>query len=80
VFRLVVRHAFTMTAIGVTFGLAGAVALTRVLRRYLYEIEPSDPIALTAAALMLLVVAAAAIYVPARRATAVDPLIALRAE
>jgi len=80
VLSLVVRHALTMTMAGVALGLIASLALTRVLGRFLYEVQPSDPVSLAAAAVLLLAVALLAIYVPARRATRVEPLTALRAE
>ena len=65
---------------GVLFGLAGAGFLTRTMRSMLYGVGPSDPVALIGAVAALLVVAVAACLVPARRASHVDPLTAIRAE
>ena len=67
-------------AIGLTLGLAGALALSNVLRGVLVEITPSDPITFTAITMLLTIVSIAACLLPARRATRVDPLVALRAE
>jgi putative ABC transport system permease protein len=78
--RLVLREAMVPVGVGVVIGLAGAFALTRQLRSLLYEITPQDPATLVAATALLLLVAVAAAYRPARRASRVDPLIALKAE
>ncbi|HST77855.1 MAG TPA: hypothetical protein VLN58_05150, partial [Verrucomicrobiae bacterium] len=61
-------------------GIAGAFLLMRVLANQLYEIKPSDPVTFIGAAIGMLLVAAGASYLPARRATRVDPMIALRYE
>ena len=78
--RMVSRQAMTVAAIGVAAGLAGALALTRVLAALLFGVSPTDPLTLAAAAAVLLAVAAAASWPPARRAAAMDPAQALRAE
>jgi putative ABC transport system permease protein len=80
VLSLVVWHALSMTVAGVAVGVVGAIALTRLLSRYLYEIRPDDPATLAAASLLVFAVALIAVYVPARRATTIEPLTALRAE
>ena len=61
-------------------GLAGAVSLSRLLRRFLFEVSPLDPSAYVVAAALLVAAAMAACYLPARRVTRVDPIVALRAE
>jgi predicted permease len=66
--------------IGAALGLAAAAGLTRLLRSLLFEVQPLDPLSFAGAALTLLAFAALACYLPARRATRVDPLIALRQE
>jgi putative ABC transport system permease protein len=80
IMRLVLRGGMAWALAGVTLGLASAVALSRVLGSLLFEIRARDPITYSAAAVMLTVVAALACYLPAARATRIDPMIALRAE
>jgi len=77
---MVLRQGMRPVAVGLLIGLGGAVALGRVLQVLLYEIHPSNPLVLTTVALLLGLTAALACYVPARRATAIDPAIALRYE
>jgi predicted permease len=76
----VLRRALRLMAVGVTIGLAGALALTRLMSGLLYEVRPTDAVTFAAASLLLAVLALGASLVPAWRATRVDPLIALRAE
>jgi putative ABC transport system permease protein len=78
--RLVLREGLRMTGIGVALGLAAALALSQFLASVLYEVKPGDPVTYAAVAVILLTVAAAATLIPARRATAVDPLAALRSD
>jgi len=80
VLRLVLGQGLKLAGIGVVLGLAGAVAATRVLTSVLYEVKPTDPLTFVAVAAALVIVAFAASYFPARRATRVDPLLALRQE
>jgi ABC-type lipoprotein release transport system permease subunit len=68
----------SLVAIGTVLGLAGGVALTRWIRGLLFQVSPADPATLAAATLGLAVVALLAALIPARRATRVNPLIALR--
>jgi predicted permease len=77
---LFVAHGFALALIGVAFGLAGAVALTRLLSSQLFEVNALDPLTYAAVAVGLIAAAAIASYIPALRAAAVDPLEALRAE
>ncbi len=80
VLGLVVGHGVRLALLGVGLGLLGAFAVTRVLVSVLFEVSPSDPLSFTAVALFLVGVAIVASYVPARRATKVDPMVALRYE
>jgi predicted permease len=80
VLRMVLREASWMAILGVVAGLAGAVALGRVIGSMLYGLKPWDPATLAGSALLLLAVALAAGWVPARRAAGVDPMQALRHE
>ena len=78
--RLVLGEGLGMTLGGVAAGIAGAIALTRVIQTLLFQVSPTDPWIMTGIAAMLTLLAAGACYVPARRATRVDPMAALRAE
>ena len=80
VLKLVVRQGMMLALIGVIVGLAGALALTRVMSSLLFGVTERDPITFVAVAALLIVVAFIACFVPAHRATRVDPLIALRCE
>lgn len=78
--RLVLRHGLALTGLGLVLGLFGAVALARVLASLLYGIGALDPLTLGAVVLTLTAVATLASYLPARRASRLDPLVAIRAE
>jgi ABC-type antimicrobial peptide transport system permease subunit len=80
VLRRVVRHGVALAAVGISIGLAASLAVTRLLGAMLYDVKTGDPITLIAVTLLLMLVALAACYIPARRATRVDPLVALRHE
>jgi predicted permease len=80
VLRGVVRHGVVLTAIGAAVGIAASLAVTRLLGSMLFGVKPSDPVTLIGVSCLLLMVALAACYFPARRATRVDPLVALRHE
>lgn len=77
---LVMRDGAVMLGMGIMSGLAGAMVMGQVLRRFLFGIGPNDPLALAAVCLILTAVGAAACFVPALRATRVSPLVALRTE
>jgi putative ABC transport system permease protein len=76
--RMVVRQGLSLVLIGAALGLAGALALTRLISTFLYGVTATDPPTLIAVSLLLLAVALLACYLPARRATRLDPMIALR--
>jgi putative ABC transport system permease protein len=78
--RMVVRQGMVLALIGVVLGVAGGLAVTRVMRSLLYGVKPWDPLMFSVTAILLALVALVACYVPARRASRVDPLIALRYE
>ena len=80
VLMMVVRQGLTLVVIGLVIGIAGALAAGRVLSAYLYQTAPRDPIIFIVVAAVFVVAGVAACLIPARRATTVDPLIALRAE
>jgi len=80
VLKQVFREGGRLAAWGLGLGLIAALALTRLMASMLYGVKPSDPLSLGVAAALLAVVAFAACYIPARRATRVDPLVALRYE
>jgi putative ABC transport system permease protein len=80
VLKLILRSGMSLVIIGLTIGLAGALALTRLLATLLFEVSPSDPITFGAVALCVILATLLACYIPARRATKVDPLVALRYE
>jgi predicted permease len=80
VLRLVLEQGIKLTAIGLALGLLGSFAAGRVLTSMLFAVKPSDPGTYTAVAALLMLVTLAASYVPARRATKIDPFTALRQE
>jgi putative ABC transport system permease protein len=80
VMRLVMKSGLVIAIAGVAIGLAGAFALTRLMSSLLFAVEPTDKATFAGVSLCLLLIALAACYIPARRATKVDPLVALRYE
>jgi ABC-type antimicrobial peptide transport system permease subunit len=80
VLRGVLRQGMALAAAGIALGLAGALALRRVMAGLLYGVGSADPATLAAVSLLMLAAAAAAAFLPAHRATRVDPMEALRAE
>lgn len=80
VLQLIVREGMTLVLIGLAVGASGALALTRLMSSLLFDVKPADPLTFASVSLLLAAVAFAASYIPARRATRVDPMIALRYE
>jgi ABC-type antimicrobial peptide transport system permease subunit len=80
VLQLVVGRALRLALLGVAVGLLGALALTRLLESLLFGVSTTDPLTFVAVAVLLAAVALLASYLPARRASGVDPIVALRAE
>ena len=80
VLRMIVAEAMALTAAGAVVGTAASLLLTRLMKDLLFEVAPGDPVTLAVVTATLLAVALAASYLPGRRATRVDPVVALRAE
>ncbi len=80
VLRMVIREGMVLAGAGIVLGIAGALALGRVLESVLFQIKPTDPATFVSVAILLAVVSATACYVPARRAMRVEPMEALRYE
>jgi putative ABC transport system permease protein len=80
IIALVLARGMTLAAVGIGFGIVLGLGLTRLVRAMLFNVSPADPLTFTAVPVALLAVAAVACCMPARRATRVDPLVALRSE
>jgi ABC-type antimicrobial peptide transport system permease subunit len=80
VLKLVINHGMKLALLGIVIGLAGSWALTRFMKGLLFGVEPTDLVTFSLVSLFLLAAALVACYLPARRATKVDPLEALRYE
>jgi len=80
VMRMVVRQGITLAALGAAAGLGGAALATRLMNSLLFNVSATDPAIFTLLPLALMAVALLAVWVPARRATKVDPMVALRSE
>jgi putative ABC transport system permease protein len=80
VIGLIIKRAMVPVAIGITFGVAGALLMNRFLKTLLYEISATDPVTFVVSSLGLIVIALLASYIPAQRATKVDPTATLRSE
>jgi len=77
---MVLRQGLALAGMGLALGFAGAAGATRLLAKVLFQVKPGDPVTYAVVAALLTLAAVAACYLPARRATRVDPLAALRQE
>ena len=80
VMRMVLGHGRRLTLVGIAFGIAGALVVSRLMQQALFEVDPAEPLVYIALSVTLLLVAECASFFPARRATRIDPVIALRTE
>ena len=78
--RMVLGQGMRLAGVGIALGLVGALALGQLMAGMLYQVQPRDPSTLALVSLLLILTAALASYLPSRRATRVDPMIALRSE
>ena len=77
---LVLRQSLVLAALGILVGIPAALALTNLIKKLLYGVKPNDPASLAAAVIVMIAVAAVAAWIPARRASRVDPIAALKYE
>lgn len=75
---MVIKQGMVLVLLGLAFGIAGSVAITRPLSAFLFQVSPTDPLTIAGVGLLFAVVAFVACYIPARRATTINPLVALR--
>ena len=80
VMRMVLGHGRRLTLLGIALGIVGALGVSRLMQQVLFEVDPADPLIYVALSVTLLIVAECASWFPARRATRIDPVIALRTE
>ena len=80
VMRMVLGHGRRLTLVGIAFGIAGALVVSRLMQQALFEVDPAEPLVYIALSITLLLVAEAASFFPARRATRIDPVIALHTD
>ena len=80
VLRLILGQGARLVLVGIAIGVLGAMGLTRLMARQLFQVSTTDPLTFVAVAMTLVLVALVACYVPARRAAKVDPMVALRYE
>ena len=80
VMRMVLAHGRRLTLVGIAVGIAGALAVSRLMQQALFEVDAADPRVYLALSVIFLLVADGASWFPARRATKIDPVIALRTE
>ena len=80
IFGMIIGQAGRLGCAGIALGLIVALATTRLMARFLYGVQPTDPVTFVAVSVFLVLIAVVACYAPARKATKVDPMIALRAE
>jgi ABC-type antimicrobial peptide transport system permease subunit len=78
VMRMVLGHGRRLTLAGIVLGIIGALGVSRLMQQTLFEVDAADPLVYVGVALLLLIVAEFASWLPARRATRIDPVIALR--
>jgi ABC-type antimicrobial peptide transport system permease subunit len=78
--RMVLGHGRRLTLAGIALGITGALVVSRLMQQALFEVEPTEPLVYIVLSITLLLAAEAAAFFPARRATRIDPLIALRTE